>query len=151
MKPGVLRFVLAAAVLVLAAVAAVSCGGTSARLDEQQAVVDKAIQAAEGRDSARFLALVAPSFRDQARQQMPDVSEEDLGSLLASGFLEGLPFAVVKNAKYETEVNGDKAVVHLYGTFNDSQGAEVKIGEGEALRVPLVNEGGRWYLDLLDI
>ncbi len=82
---------------------------------------------------------------------MPDAADEELATVLVSGFLGGLPFASIKNASYETEVEGHKAVVHLWGVFTGSGGQEVNITQANALRIPLVNEGGRWYLDLLDI
>jgi len=82
---------------------------------------------------------------------MPDATNEELAAVLVSGFLEGLPFASIKSASYETEVEGDKAVVHLWGVFTDSGGEEVNLTQTDALRIPLVNEGGRWYLDLLDV
>jgi hypothetical protein len=151
MRLQVMRLALAVTALVLIASVFAGCGGTASRLDEPQAVVDDAIKAASGQDATGFLALVAPSFVEQARQQMPGASDAEVGGVMAAGFLEGLPFAALQSAEYETEVNGDKAVVHVYGTFLDASGQEVQIGQGDAVRVPLVNEGGRWYLDLLDI
>jgi hypothetical protein len=141
----------AIAVLLLVASTLAGCGQAPSPSSEQQAVVDKAIKAAIAGENLQFLPLVAPSFREEAARQMPDATNEELAAVLVSGFLEGLPFASIKSASYETEVEGDKAVVHLWGVFTDSGGEEVNITQTDALRIPLVNEGSRWYLDLLDI
>jgi len=82
---------------------------------------------------------------------MPGVDDESLGGVLIAGFLEKLPFQSVKEADYESDVQGDKAVVHLWGVFLDEHGEEMQIPRAQAVRIPLVRESGRWYLDLLDI
>jgi hypothetical protein len=76
---------------------------------------------------------------------------QTLGGVLIAGFLEDVPFTGLVQAEYDVEVTGDKAAVYVWGTFLDSSGAEIEISEAEALRIPLMRDGGRWYLDLLDL
>jgi hypothetical protein len=52
---------------------------------------------------------------------------------------------------FEVSTEGDRSVVHVWGDFQDLEGNEMSLGEGQALRVPLRREEGRWYVDLLDI
>ena len=138
------------ACLTLLAVAA-GCGGSSTvRADEEQ-TVERAVQAALDGERAEFVTLVAPSFLEEARAEMPDAGDETLGGILIAGFLEDIPFAGIEDAAYEVEATGDKAAVYLWGTFRDSAGAYMEISEAEALRIPLIRENGRWYIDLLDL
>jgi hypothetical protein len=39
----------------------------------------------------------------------------------------------------------------VWGTFVGPDGQEVEVEKSDALRVPLLEEGGRWYVDLLDV
>jgi len=138
------------AILILTGFAVAGCGARSG-MDEQQLVVDKAINSAIAGDDLQFLSLVAPAFREEASLQMPEATEGELAAVMAAGFLEDIPFASIKSANYETEADADKAVVHLWGIFVDAGGEGISIELPDALRIPLVREGGRWYLDLLDI
>jgi hypothetical protein len=138
-------------VIFLALVACVGCSGSSSRGDDQQALAESAMQAALDGYKQEFISLVAPSFLGEARREMPDIEDESLGGILIAGFLESLPFAGIKSASYETEVLGEKAVVHVWGLFTDERGGEMSIPEAQAVRIPLIKENGQWYLDLLDL
>jgi hypothetical protein len=145
------RFWLALALCAILLAGIAGCGGSSPSLDEQQAVVDKAMRSLASGDLSRFLPLVAPSFVDEARRQMPEATDEELAGVLASGFRDQIPFTSIKSANYQTDVDDDHAVVHVWGSFVDSAGGSMEITQTQAIRVPLVKEEGRWYLDLLDI
>jgi hypothetical protein len=146
-----LFLVLTSACLLLLCFAA-GCGGSSGVSGGgPEAVVEQALRAALEGNEAAFASLVAPSFMREVRSQMPDAEEETLGQVLIAGFLEGVPFAGIVEATYGVEADGDRAVVYVWGVFLDSSGNEIEIGEAEALRIPLVFEGGLWYLDMLDL
>jgi hypothetical protein len=127
------------------------CGGSSASRSEQELVVERALNAALQGEKAEFVTLVAPSFLGQARAEMPDVDDEILGGILIAGFLEDIPFSGIVEASYEVEADGDEAVIYVWGLFLGPDGREMEIDKAEALRIPLVKEGGLWYLDLLDL
>jgi hypothetical protein len=131
---------------------AAGCGGSSgAGGGGLEAVAEQALRAAlEGNETA-FANLVAPSFMQKVRSEMPDAEDETLGRVLIAGFLEDIPFAGIVTAAYGVEADSDKAVVYVWGVFIDSSGNEIEIGEAGALRIPLVREEDRWYLDLLDL
>lgn len=133
-------------------VAAGGCGGESASSPdgEERQLAEEALRTAFSGDNLGFLALVAPSFLQEASKEMPDVEDEALGGILVAGFLEDKPYVGIKEVKSQVDITGDKAVVHVWGVFLDERGEEVNVGEAEALRIALVREGGRWYLDLLD-
>jgi len=142
----------AACVFTAAAVALLAgCGSPPAQRSTEEALAEVALESALDGRNAEFVSLVAPSFLEDARRQMPDADDEVLGKVLISGFLEGVPFEGIVDATYFVEVEGDRAVVHVWGTFRDSGGAETDLPETDAVRIPLINEGGRWYLDLLDL
>lgn len=127
------------------------CGGSSVSRPEEELVVERALNAALQGEKAEFVSLVAPSFLGQARAEMPDVDDETLGGILIAGFLEDIPFNGIVEASYEVEADGDEAVIYVWGLFLGPEGREMKIDKAEALRIPLVREGGIWYLDLLDL
>lgn len=147
-RPGV---ALAVAILTLVTAAFAGCGGESTQVSEEQALVEKAIKAALAGQYLQFLSLVAPSFVEEARREMPDATDEEIGGVLVAGLLKDLPFQSIRQANYEVETNRDKAVVHVWGGFLDFGGEEIDISEVDALRIPLVYEAGHWYLDLLDL
>jgi hypothetical protein len=133
-------------------VSAAGCGGPSENRAEEEVVVEKALQTALGGERVEFVRLVAPSFLAQVRAEMPDTSDDTLGGVLIAGFTEGIPFEGVAVAEYDIEVTGeDRAAVYVWGSFLDGSGAEIRISEAEALRIPLVRENSRWYIDLLDL
>lgn len=140
----------ALACLIILASAA-GCGGSSVPRAEEELVAEKALQAALGGERAEFVTLVAPSFLAGARAEMPDSSDETLGGVLIAGFLEDIPFTGMRDAVYGVESAGDKAAVYIWGIFLDPSGVYMEIGEAEAVRIPLVRENGRWYIDLLDL
>jgi hypothetical protein len=145
---GVAAFALAALVLT----SLLGCGGGSpSQHGGEETVAEGALRTALAREGGRFISLVAPSFLEEARREMPGTEDGELGGVLIAGFLEGIPFVEIKNASYQVEVQGDEAVVHVWGVFLDAGGGEVNIPEPQALRIPLIREGGRWYLDLLDL
>lgn len=127
------------------------CGGDSRALSEEEQVAERALRSAFAGEGGAFLRLVDPSFVQEARAEMPDADDETLGAILLSGFLRDIPYSGVSRPVYQVDREGEKAVVHVWGSFLDGEGREVEVAEGEALRVPLLREGGRWYLDLLDI
>lgn len=133
-------------------ISAVGCGGSSGTSrPPEEMVVEGALDAALSGERAEFVSFVAPSFLAQVRAEMPDATDETLGGVLIAGFLEDIPFEGVVDIEYDAKVNGDRASVYIWGTFLDAGGEEMSISEAEALRVPLIREGGSWYLDLLDL
>ncbi len=139
----------------LALLAAVAGCGTEApdtRPEEVQ-VAERALQAALGGEKIEFVGLVAPSFLAQARAEMPDTDDETMGGVLIAGFLEDIPFAGMVEAQYSyfEYMSGGKAAAYAWGRFIDAGGNEVVIEEADAVRVPLVYEEGRLYIDLLDL
>lgn len=127
------------------------CGGSTAPRGEQELVAERAMQAALAGINAEFVSLVAPSFLREARAEMPEVDDETLGGILIAGFLEEISFTGIVEVFYEVEVDGEEAVVYVWGFFLGPDGREMEINEAEALRIPLAREGGSWYLDLLDL
>ena len=130
---------------------AAGCGSLPGQRADEELLVEKALGTALAGERSEFVSLVAPSFLEEVRAEMPDAGDETLGGILIAGFREDIPFAAVREAAYEVETEGDEAVVHVWGAFLGSGGEEMDIPEAEALRFPLVREGGRWYLDLLDL
>lgn len=145
----IVPFLVATAAVVVAA--ACGCGGSPQTRPQEELVVERALQAALGGERTGFTGLVAPSFLAQARAEMPDSGDETLGGVLIAGFLEDIPFAGIVAAEYDARTSGDESAVYVWGVFLDGNGAEMRISEGEALRVPLVREDGRWYIDPLDL
>jgi hypothetical protein len=127
------------------------CGGSSVSRSEEELVVERSLNSALQGERAEFVILVAPSFLEQARAEIPDVDDETLGGILIAGFLEDIPFSGIVEAYYEVEVDEDEAVVYIWGLFIGPDGREVEIDKAKALRIPIVREGGSWYLDLLDL
>lgn len=148
-----LLLVLACAALLTASV---GCGGgTPDTRPLEVQVAEQALQAALGGEKADFLGLVDPLFLEQARAEMPDTDDETLGKVLIAGFLTGIPFAGVVEPQYsyfdyDYEIRST-AAVYVWGRFIDAAGDEVVIEEADAIRIPLVYEDGRYYLDLLDL
>jgi hypothetical protein len=136
--------------------AAAGCGGEAPDTRPQEVqVAERALQAALGGEKIEFVGLVAPSFLAQARAEMPDTDDETLGGVLIAGFLEDIPFAGIVEPQYsyfdyEYEIR-PKAATYVWGRFIDAAGNEVVIDEADAIRIPLVYEDGRFYLDLLDL
>ena len=150
MRSTTLPVILIAIFLVL--VAAAGCGGEASPSGSgEQPLAEEALKAAFNGDNLAFIAMVAPSFLEEVGREMPDVEDEVLGGLLVAGFLEGVSYTGIKEARSQVEATGDKAVVHVWGIFLDENGQEVTVREAEALRITLVKENGRWYLDLLDL
>lgn len=147
-RPAVLGTCLLAA---LALFLAAGCGRPETLRGAEERAAEGVLDAALGGRNAEFVSLVAPSFLEDARREMPDADDETLGKVLVAGFLEDVPFAGAVEAVYGVEVAGDRAAVHVWGTFVDEAGSEVILPEAEALRIPLVNEAGRWCLDPLDL
>ena len=114
-------------------------------------LADRALQTALEGGRAGFVRLVAPSFLEQLRAEMPDADDEVLGGVLIAGFLEGIPFSAMGDVTYDIEAAGDRASVYVWGVFLDDNGAGIELGEAEAVRIPLIRENGRWYIDLLDL
>ncbi|MDY6795545.1 MAG: hypothetical protein SWK76_09765 [Actinomycetota bacterium] len=141
--------------LLFLAIAAVTlgCGGGSSSDPGggMEGVTAEAFSAALDGDGERFIRLVAPSFLEEARREMPDIDDVVLGDVLIAGFTEDLAFTGIEEAVYEAEVNGDRAVVHVWGSFTGADEGRVMLEEADALPVPMVRENGRWYLDLLDL
>jgi hypothetical protein len=133
--------------------AAAGCGSdTPDTRPEAVRVAEGALQAALGGDRVEFLGLVAPSFLAQARAEMPDVDDETLGGVLIAGFLEDIPFAGIVEAQYSlSEYPTGGTVVYAWGRFVDAEGNEMVIEEADAVRVPIVYEDGRPYIDLLNL
>lgn len=127
------------------------CGSGTGALSEEEQVAERALRSAFAGDGEAFLRLVDPSFVRGAREEMPDADDETLGVILLSGFLQDIPYSGMPRPRYQVEQEGERAVVHVWGSFLDAEGREVEVAEEEALRVPLLREGGRWYLDLLDM
>ena len=142
--------VLVSACLILAGVLG-GCGGSPAPRPEEELIVDRALNAALQGEKAEFVTLVAPSFLEQARAEMPDVDDETLGGILIAGFLEDIPFHGIREAAYSINSAGDKADVYVTGLFVGPDGQEIKVDGAEALRIPIIREGGSWYLDFLDL
>ncbi len=141
-----------AVVLTLAAVTAAGCGKpASPARSEEERVAEEALRAAMRGDGEAFLRLVAPSFLEVARAEMPEADDETLGAVLLAGFTEDVPYGGVEEPVFQVDVEGDRAVVHVWGVFLDREGNRMDLGEGEALRVPLRREEGSWYVDLLDL
>jgi hypothetical protein len=137
--------------LLLVLVAAAGCGGeASESTSGEQSLAEEALNAAFKGDNQAFLALVAPSFLEEAGQEMPDVEDEVLGGILVTGFLKDIPYTGIIEANSQVDTYGDEAVVHVWGVFLDENGEEIAVREADALRVTLVKENGRWYLDLID-
>lgn len=130
---------------------AAGCGGQGEARVPEELVAERTLRAALAGERAEFEGLVAPSFLAQARAEMPDSDDEILGGVLIAGFLEDIPFAEVVAAEYGVETEGDRAAVYVWGTFAGAGGEEMTMSEAEAIRIPLVRENGRWYLDLLDL
>ena len=143
--------VVATILMVVVPATLVGCGGTSPARSEQELLAQEALAKALEGDNAGFVSLVAPSYLENARAEMPDVDDEVLGGILIAGFLGDIPFRGIQHATYDVDPQGDKAVVHVWGSFVDSLGMEMGLPEAEAVRIPLVNEGGRWFIDLLDL
>jgi len=151
-NPPLAGALLTAGVLLASAVFALpGCGGGEKALGEEEQVVERALRSAFAGEDESFLKLVDPSFVEEARAEMPDADDETLGGVLLSGFLRDIPYRGLEDSVYQVEVEGDRAVVHVWGAFVDGEGREVAVAEEEAIRVPLRREGGRWYLDLLDL
>jgi hypothetical protein len=133
-------------------IAAAGCG--SSYVDsraEEEIVAERALQAALEGERAGFVKLVAPSFLEQLRAEMPDTDDEVLGGVIIAGFLERIPFAGIIEASYSIFEYPDGIVVYVSGRFIADDGAEVVIGEADAVRIPLVFEDGRFCIDLLDL
>jgi len=149
------RWPLRVAALVLAALVVTSLlgcgGGPPSQRSSEEMVTEDALRTALAGERVEFISVVAPSFLEEARREMPDIEDEELGGVLVAGFLKNIPFEGIKEATYQVEVRGDKAVVHVWGVFLDAGGGEMNIPESEAVRTPLIKENGRWYLDLLDL
>jgi len=133
------------------AVGAAGCGEPSETRVEEEVVAERVLLAALNGERAEFVTLVAPSFLAEVRAEIPDSDDETLGGVLIAGFLEGIPFSSLINASYEVAATGDEAVVYVWGSFLGPDGQEMVIEEAEAVRMPLIREDGRWYLDLLDL
>jgi hypothetical protein len=131
--------------------AVMGCGGSPETRPEEELLVEKALQAALGGERTEFVGLVAQSFLAQVRAEMPDTDDQTLGGVLIAGFLKGIPFEGILAAEYDIETDGDRAAVYVWGSFVDAGGAEISVSEAEALRIPLIREDGRWYIDLLDL
>jgi len=142
---------LVCALLVPLAAGAAGCGESSETRAEEEITAERALLAALNGEKTEFVTLVAPSFLAEVRAEMPDSDDETVGGVLIAGFLEGIPFSSLVEASYEVVPAGDEAVVYVWGVFLAADGGEVVIEEAEALRIPLVREDGRWYLDLLDL
>jgi len=135
---------------------AAGCGGdTPNTRPTAEQFVEKALLTALSGKRAEFVGLVAPSFLEVARAEMPDVDDETLGGVLIAGFLEDIPFSGIIEAQYgvwEYAVEtGQTKVVYVSGRFIDGEGNEMVIGEADAIRIPLYVEEGRLYIDLLDL
>lgn len=150
MRSTPLLIILFLCLLVLAAAA--GCGGdVSSSGSSELPLAEEALKAAFDGENQTFLTLVAPSFLEEVRQEMPDAEDEVLGGILVAGFLEDVPYTGIKEARSQVETTGEEAVVHVWGVFLDENGEEVTVREAEALRITLVKENGGWYLDLLDL
>jgi hypothetical protein len=115
-------------------------------------VVEGALRAALAGEKAEFVGYVAPSFLEQARAEMPDAGDETLGGVLIAGFLEDIPFAGIVDAQYDlSEGSSGGNTVYVWGRFTGVDGNEMVVAEADAVRVPIVHEDGRPYLDLLDL
>lgn len=146
------RSVLLVAALVLAVGLAAGCGKTaSPARSEEERVAEEALRAAMRGDGVAFLELVAPSFRERAKAEMPDADPETLGAVLLAGFAQDIPYSEASELLFEVSTEGDRSVVHVWGDFQDLEGNRVTLDQAGALRVPLVREEGRWYVDLLDL
>ncbi|MGQ9474704.1 MAG: hypothetical protein ACUVRX_03300 [Actinomycetota bacterium] len=143
---------LLAVALGLVAVLAAGCGGPAeSERSEVERVAEAALRSVMRGDGEALLDLVAPSFLERARAEMPDADPSTLGSVLLAGFAEKVPYAGAERLSFEASTEGDRSVVHVWGNFQDLEGNPVALDEGDALRVPLLREGGRWYVDLLDL
>ncbi len=147
----VITLSIALILLLLAPAFLAGCGGSSVSRPEQELVAEEALNTALRGEKVEFVNLVAPSFLAQARAEMPDAGEGTLGGILIAGFLEDIPFGGIVEASYEMEADTDEAVIYVWGRFLGPDGQEIEIDKAEALRIPLVREDGRWYLDLLDL
>lgn len=127
------------------------CGGEAPARSEEEKVAEEALRSALSGDGASFADLVAPSYLERAEAQMPDADRETLGDVLAARFSQSWPFSDLTAPLFEVRAEGDRAVVHVWGEFLGTGGEPVTLPQSQALRVPLVKEGGRWYIDLLDL
>ncbi len=127
------------------------CGKEPLTRSEQEEVAERVLRAVAENDGMAFLGTVAPSYLDQARSEMPYADDGMLGDVLLAGYAQKVPFRRMTAPVFQVSVEGDKAVVHVWGDFLGAEGQKVTLAEGQALRIPLVREGDRWYLDLLDL
>lgn len=130
---------------------AAGCGRPSLERSEEERVAEGVLKAVMERDGKTFLEMVAPSFLEQAKSEMPEADEETLGGVLLAGYSQKIPYREAENLVFQIQEEGDRAAVHVWGDFRDWAGEKVTLTEGQALRIPLRREEGRWYLDLLDI
>ena len=136
--------------------AAAGCGGdTPETSPTAEQFAERALLAALNGERAEFVSMVAPSFLELARAEMPDIDDETLGGVLIAGFLEDIPFSGIIEARYGVwdylVETGQTTVVYVAGRFLDAEGNEMVIGEADAVRIPLCVEDGRLYIDLLDL
>ncbi len=83
---------------------------------------------------------------------MPETDDKTLGGVLIAGFLEDIPFSGTVEAQYSiSESPTGGTVVYVWGRFVDADGNEMVIEEADAVRIPIVYEDGRPYIDLLDL
>lgn len=149
--PAPLMFLTVCMLLVPMVVCASGCGQPSETRAEEEVVAERALLAALKGEKAEFVTLVAPSFLAEVRAEMPDTDDETVGGVLIAGFLAGIPFSSPVETSYEVVQAGDEAVVYVWGVFLAPDGGEIVIEEAGAVRIPIVREDGRWYLDLLDL
>ncbi len=146
------RYLRSLVAFLLVAAAAFGCGRPASPVrSEEETVAERALQAAMSGDGVGFLDLVAPSFLERARAEMPDADAETLGAVLLAGFAQKIPYAGAEDLRFEVRDEGDRAVVHVWGEFVDPGGGRTSLSEDRALRIPLRREEGRWYVDLLDL
>ncbi|MBN2026060.1 MAG: hypothetical protein JW854_04810 [Actinobacteria bacterium] len=144
--------ILACVLLPPLAVGAAGCGEPPETRAEEEVVAERVLLAALNGERSEFVTLVAPSFLAEVRAEMPDSDDETIGGVLIAGMLEGIPFAGIIEACYSVwEYSQQTVAVYVSGRFVDAGGAEITISEADAIRIPLVSEDGRWYLDLLDL
>lgn len=126
--------------LVLSVAALTSCSGggaETAQFTEQERLVDNMIREAGKGNYDPIIELLPPGFEQYA---------DEYAAIAAEGF------GKAKEIYYRTDViDEDHVVVYFWGTYEYEQDGEVReetISEENASPVPLMREGGVWYLDL---
>jgi hypothetical protein len=154
------------AILTLTAIllmALAGCGGVSAGPhNEQERLVDQVLRARLQGDFEPALAAIPPDYLEQIKAFLPDLSDEELRSVLITSLQTDSQSAFsyagaeIVEIFYRTESQGgDRARVFYWGTIQYQEAGETKTqnvtqkdAETEGFFFPLVKQDGKWYWDL---